>query len=295
MSSFNEKLKEIRIWELILVFLSFYILISYLGIGEEIIYIVIIAYVILRTRNYLKIARDDISNTFSKVSLKDCLILVLTLFLFSLASGMFLNQYFESYYTFDYIPGLMLATGGTFPFIWDFLFSVIFGPVGEELIFRGILLNGLNKKSIVIIAVLITAYLIAYPVTKISLIISIIYIIVMIALYLKKQSIIVPIIISSLFFALMHPVSTIVSTALFGICMCILYLKTENIFVPVFIHMANNLISLIVGYTPNLDTLFKSDITTATIGILGLASLAYILKFIYVNMLSLNKELEEVE
>lgn len=76
------------------------------------------------------------------------------------------------------------------------------GPIAEEFIFRGVILNRLKMK-----------------------------------MGIKKA-----IILSSILFGMIHLELGIISAAVFGICMSLIYLKTKNIFVTSTIHMINNFI-----------------------------------------------------
>lgn len=91
-------------------------------------------------------------------------------------------------------------------FIFDAIGTLIFAPVVEELIFRGVLFNRLKIRT----------------------------------------GIIASMIISSVLFAIGHDFGGITSAFLFGICMCILYLKSDNILIPITAHFLNNFIAMIL-------------------------------------------------
>lgn len=58
------------------------------------------------------------------------------------------------------ISGAMTVTAAGIAVIgWDFLFSVIISHISEELMFRGIILNSLNKKLPLVAAILISSIL----------------------------------------------------------------------------------------------------------------------------------------
>lgn len=88
----------------------------------------------------------------------------------------------------------------------DALLTIIFAPVLEELIFRGVLFNRLKIRTGIIPAMLISSFL----------------------------------------FGIGHDFGGMTSAFLFGLCMCILYLKTDNILVPMSVHFLNNLIVTIL-------------------------------------------------
>ena len=87
--------------------------------------------------------------------------------------------------------------------------SIIFAPIVEELVFRGVLFNRLKIRTGIIPAMLISSFL----------------------------------------FAIGHDFGGMTSAFLFGICMCILYLKTDNILIPMSVHFINNLVATILETT----------------------------------------------
>lgn len=97
--------------------------------------------------------------------------------------------------------------------------SIIYAPVFEELLFRGVLFNRLKIRIGIIPAMLISSFI----------------------------------------FGIGHDFGGITSAFLFGMCMCILYMKTDNILVPMSVHFTNNLVAtflelgqadLIIGQFP---------------------------------------------
>lgn len=93
--------------------------------------------------------------------------------------------------------------------ILDAIGAIIFAPIMEELVFRGILFNRLKIRTGIIPAMLISSFL----------------------------------------FAIGHDFGGIISAFLFGICMCILYLKTDNILVPMSVHFINNVVATVLDLT----------------------------------------------
>lgn len=91
----------------------------------------------------------------------------------------------------------------------DAIGSIIFAPLMEELIFRGVLFNRLKIRAGIIPAMIISSFI----------------------------------------FAIGHDFGGITSAFLFGICMCILYLKTDNILVPMSVHFINNVVATILSIT----------------------------------------------
>lgn len=90
--------------------------------------------------------------------------------------------------------------------ILDAIGAIIFAPIMEELIFRGVLFNRLKIRTGIIPAMIISSFI----------------------------------------FAIGHDFGGITSAFVFGICMCILYLKTDNILVPMSVHFINNVAATIL-------------------------------------------------
>ena len=88
-------------------------------------------------------------------------------------------------------------------FMFSAIASIIFAPILEELIFRGILFNRLKIRVGIVPAMILSSFL----------------------------------------FAIGHDFGGMTSAFLFGICMCILYLKTDNIFITMSVHFLNNLLA----------------------------------------------------
>ena len=95
-------------------------------------------------------------------------------------------------------------------FLLSAISSIIFAPVFEELVFRGVLFNRLKIRMGIIPAMLVSSFI----------------------------------------FAIGHDFGGILSAFLFGICMCILYLKTDNILIPMSVHFINNLTATFLELTP---------------------------------------------
>ena len=87
----------------------------------------------------------------------------------------------------------------------DAIGAIIFAPLIEELIFRGVLFNRLKIRTGILPAMIISSFI----------------------------------------FAIGHEFGGITSAFLFGMCMCILYLKTDNILVPMSVHFLNNVVATI--------------------------------------------------
>ncbi|WP_407374703.1 CPBP family intramembrane glutamic endopeptidase [Methanobrevibacter sp.] len=236
--SFNDNLKEIRILELVGIGVLSIFLIGFLEVGLEWLEIIPIIYVLFRTRNNLTGLKNCATNLFSTIPFKTWILLGIAGYVFALGLGLLSSEMFPSeYYIFK---SMEIASSG-FVFIGvDFLFSVILGPACEELVFRGILLNRINKRIPLVLSIILT----------------------------------------SILFSLFHPIEAQISSFIFGIVMCIAYLISNNILVPITLHMLNNLLSMAVSHIPNIELAFHSQIGMIILGIFTVISLIYIIKFI---------------
>lgn len=95
-------------------------------------------------------------------------------------------------------------------FLLSAIGAIIFAPLLEELVFRGILFNRLKIRIGIIPAMIISSFI----------------------------------------FGIGHDFGGITSAFLFGMCMCILYLKTDNILVPMSVHFINNVVATLLELTP---------------------------------------------
>jgi hypothetical protein len=91
--------------------------------------------------------------------------------------------------------------------ILDAIGAIIFAPVIEELVFRGVLFNRLKIRTGIVPAMIISSFI----------------------------------------FAIGHNFGGITSAFMFGICMCILYLKTDNILIPMSVHFTNNVAATLLS------------------------------------------------
>lgn len=239
MNPFNKKLKEIKILEIIGIAIIFIFLIVLLELDIEWISILLIIYILFRTRKEINGIKDSTTTIFSKISAKTWLLLGITSYIFALGSGLFLENTLSDYPLFYILESMNTAEDRILFFGIDFLTTVIVGPIAEELLFRGIILNRFNKRLPILIAILL----------------------------------------SSTLFCLFHPQEAIVSTFIFGITMCIVYLTTDNIIVPITLHMLNNLISFSIPYIPNLEIYLTSQSGIIILEILAIISLIYIMYF----------------
>lgn len=93
--------------------------------------------------------------------------------------------------------------------ILDAIGAIIFAPIMEELVFRGILFNRMKIRIGILPAMIISSFI----------------------------------------FAIGHEFGGMTSAFLFGICMCMIYLKTDNILIPMSIHFINNVVATFLNIT----------------------------------------------
>lgn len=233
--NFNDKFKEIKLREMLIwVFVAFLITIIFGYIFpivdqyDDLLVIIsdglIILFFVLKMRKSLKDLSFNASEVFKKANLKEILFVVFIniFFAFAILIGIDVLVNLGSWIDLGFFSDLNESSVGfigpfTFiPLILDFLSSVFFAPVAEELIFRGVLLNRFRNRIGLIPAILVP----------------------------------------SICFGFCHDFGGILSAILFGICMCILYLKTDNILINIFAHALNNFIICILTYIDPNDLIF---------------------------------------
>ena len=242
MSPFNDNLKRIRISEIALILLALILIFGFFEIDDIWMNVIVIAYILFRCRKAVFQLPDEIADTFSRISFKTCLVIVVTNIILAIALGYAMDYLIYLFPYIDYMPSYEVeeAAGLSFAYLITFVDVVVIAPVLEEFIFRGIILNRLGRRIPIILAILL----------------------------------------SSLLFGFLHGTSGFVSAFIFGVCACIVYLKTQNIFASISIHFLNNLVAMILEMVSGNIAFLESDIFIAVILILGLLSLAYIVKFI---------------
>lgn len=217
--NFNVRLRTIRIRDLIVgiiiaLILTFLVAAIFPVIenSEDLFYIVFLLFVALFFAWALKGTKGldrNFEQIFEKDTKKEILIVFATNLLYA-----FLITFLISY--LDIIVGIgdpnwiSMWDVGTVSIdssviVLDAIGAIIFAPLIEELIFRGVLFNRLKIRTGIIPAIIISSFI----------------------------------------FAIGHEFGGITSAFLFGICMCILYMKTDNILVPMTVHFINNLVATI--------------------------------------------------
>lgn len=246
MSLFNEKLKQISLIEtlslLIILFIIQFFLntLNIIQIDSIWIYIFIIFFFIFKLKNEFFTSGLDVNSALSL----DCLKLVLPIVILNI----FLS--YGCLYLSEYI--LMITPGINFGFNAIFstglISTIVFSPVCEELVFRGVFVSRLKLIVPTVFAVLI----------------------------------------SSLLFASLHGFGAVISAFIFGICMAIVYLKTDNIFVPILAHFLNNLFAEAIVLLDGNHILFTNDWLMCAMSVLAVVSFILISVFIVREMKILN-------
>ncbi|WP_299521824.1 CPBP family intramembrane glutamic endopeptidase [uncultured Methanobrevibacter sp.] len=253
-NNFNERLKTIKLRELIIGCIVAVILITILSaifpaiyesdeLWFDVLTLLILIFFIyaLKNTNGLK---SNINNVFEKNNKKEIIYVFLINLFFAmiflaLLSGFdivlgFLDPSWETGFDWVYEPLTPIA------FILDAIGTIILAPLVEELVFRGVLLNRLKVRIGVIPAILISSFL----------------------------------------FGMGHEFGGMISAFLFGICMCILYLKTDNILIPISVHFLNNLVVTILE-SSNIDVLLLEFPWIIPTLIISLLSAVLLIIYIY--------------
>lgn len=222
-TNFNIRLRTIRLRELIVgiiisVILALVLMIIFpeLYDNDDLFFIVLLSFVLLffiwalrgttgLSKNFENLFVEKTRNEILYVFLLN----ILFAFLFTcLISGLdlLMGFYDPSWVTGFDIDSVDISAGA---FLLSAIASIIFAPILEELVFRGVLFNRLKIRIDIVPAMLISSFL----------------------------------------FGIGHDFGGITSAFLFGICMCILYLKTDNILVPMSVHFINNVVATLLEFT----------------------------------------------
>lgn len=242
MNYLNKALSKIKIVEILIIFLSFFLIILFLRdffgiyISEVWIYLFLIVFIIFKVKSAKEDFLFDLKHIFSTFSLKDILIIVFLNIFF--AYGMLYIA--ELLLSIPFFSGLIsnsfLSPLKNIAIVGTLLASIVIAPIFEELLFRGIFLQKLKS-----VFTLPTA-----------------------------------IIIVSILFGAVHNFEGIISAIVFGICMCILFIRSGNILVPIFAHFLNNLFAEIIAAVDYNDLIFSNTLIIIIFSILAIIS-AYFL------------------
>lgn len=251
MSVFNDNLKNIKLKNIMGFIVISYIILNILGrftfVNERWLYPVIIFYFVFKLRGCFREFKDDFLNVFSKVRLKDILLIVFANIFFSYGMLYLSDIIIALFPSLNFLVGFYIPSKSIFPslpLIGMFISTVIVSPISEELLFRGVLFNRLKIITPTIFSILI----------------------------------------SSLLFGALHSFGNIISAFVFGICMAILYIKTENICVPILAHFFNNLFAETIRIFDYNHILFTDNLVMIAVSILALVSFVFLLSSIIAEL-----------
>lgn len=220
---FNVRLRTIRLRELIvgiiITIIISIVLMAIFPILEEsddlffIVFLLIGALMFVWALRGTRGLETDFENLFTDNNKKEILYVFLTNILFA----------FLITFLISYIDILIGMSDPTWISMWDVetvdmdssmlildaIGAIIFAPIMEELVFRGVIFNRLKIRTGIVPAMIISSFI----------------------------------------FAIGHDFGGITSAFLFGICMCILYLKTDNILIPMSVHFINNVVATVLSIT----------------------------------------------
>ncbi|MBE6499682.1 MAG: CPBP family intramembrane metalloprotease [Methanobrevibacter thaueri] len=190
MTPFNEKLKKIRLKEILILIILLYLLQYTLNtlnitIGAKYLYLIIVLYILYKLKNEIFTIKKDIRDLFKLNILKNIIILViLNIFL---SYGML----YLSDEILNIAPSIKLLFNS---FLSGSLIATIFlSPISEELIFRGVFINRLKLIVPPIFSILISSLLFASLHTYGSIFSAFIFGLSMSILYIQTDNIFVPI------------------------------------------------------------------------------------------------------
>lgn len=249
MSSFNDTLKNITLKELciviILLFLVYYAVNSFSKVymANVWVYIFVILFFLFKFRHSFADLKNEFLNAISYDSVKIILVIVVLNIFFSYGMLYFSDFLLKTFPDFNFLiefPLSLKYLNHSADLAWGFLATIIVSPISEELVFRGVLLNRLNKVVPVLFSILI----------------------------------------SSILFASLHSFGSLISAFVFGLCMAILYFRTQNIFVAILAHFINNVIAETIVFCDSQNLIFSNGPVVGIVSVLAVISaivLAYLL------------------
>lgn len=241
MNSINDSLENIKIIELLIIVVIFLFVVLTLEelfniiIDETWLYVVILIYILYMLRSYKDEFKYNTLNIFSKIPLKNIILIVLVNVFFSYGLLMIFDYLTNNTTFLDFLVENTLANMSNLKMSiidFEFIATVIIAPLSEEFIFRGVFLNRLKL----------------------------------------FVSIPTAIIISSVLFGLLHEPGSMIAAAVFGVCMAIMYLKTNNILVPIFAHFLNNLLAEGFVFIDSGNLIFENPFVIVIFLILSIVS-----------------------
>lgn len=222
-TDFNIRLRTIKLREFIAgIVISFAIALMLMAIfpeiyeNDDLFFIVLLSIVLIMFIWFLR-GTHGLSNNFNQLfnpNIRNEILYVFALniifaFIFTCCISildLLFGFYDPSWVSILDIDSVNVSAGA---FLLSAIASIIFAPILEELVFRGVLFNRLKIRIGIIPAMIISSFL----------------------------------------FGIGHDFGGMTSAFLFGICMCILYLKTDNILVPMSVHLINNVVATFLELT----------------------------------------------
>ena len=188
LSVFNENLKEIKRYEVLIFFSVIYLFLFGLGkfefpINEKWIYLFVIFYFVYKLRDSLFSVKEDLSECFSKNYFKNIVLIVVLNIFFSYGMLYLTNASFQQ---FDFLRNSLPVAGG-------FISTVVISAVCEELIFRGVFISRLKLMVPTTFAIIISSLLFGALHSFGSMFSAFVFAICMAILYVKSDNICVPI------------------------------------------------------------------------------------------------------
>ena len=222
-SDFNVRLRTIKIRELVLGIILSIIITGILMIpfpiiyeNDDLMFIVMVLFVLIFFAWCLRGTtglNKDFHNIFVEKTRNEILYVFLLNILFAFlftcivsSIDLLMGLFDPSWITGYDIDSVDISAGA---FLLSAIGSIIFAPLIEELMFRGVIFNRLKIRIGIVPAMLISSFL----------------------------------------FGICHEFGGMTSAFLFGLCMCILYLKTDNILVPMSVHFINNVVATLLQFT----------------------------------------------
>ena len=221
---FNVRLRTIKIWQLALAIIASFVIVEVLSEVFPVIYddsdlyfILVIIFILLFFVWKLR-GTEGLGRNFSQLfepSVRNEILYVFAInivfaFVFTCCIGW--ADLFFGFTDPNWVTGFDIDSVDVTPgaFLLSATATIIFAPLIEELMFRGVLFNRLKIRIGIVAAMIVSSFI----------------------------------------FAIGHDFGGITSAFLFGICMCILYLKTDNILVPMSVHFINNVVATLLELTP---------------------------------------------
>ena len=220
---FNVRLRTIKLRELVVGIIISFLLTLVIGFffpivdySDDLYFIILLSFVFIFFAFELR-GTTGLSDNLESILLPDNIreilyvfaINLLFAFLFTclvLGLDLLIGFYDPSWVSGFDIDSVDISAGA---FLLSAIGSIIYAPVIEELVFRGVLFNRLKIRIGLVPAMLVSSFL----------------------------------------FGIGHDFGGMTSAFLFGICMCILYTKTDNILIPMSVHFTNNVVATLLELT----------------------------------------------